>query len=504
MERNRLSRRSFLALTTMAAAGMTLKPAFGESQDLAYLTLKEASELVRRKTVSPVELTATCINRIETYNPALNAFITVTKDQAMETARAMEAEQRRGKWRGPLHGIPVALKDNIDTAGLRTTAASELFKDRVPPEDAEVARRLKNAGAVLLGKTNLHEFALGGTSAISYFGPVHNPWALDRIPGGSSGGSGAATAAGLCFGSLGTDTAGSVRIPASYCGIVGFRPTYGRVSSRGTIPDSWTLDQVGPLCRSVEDAALMLGAIAGYDELDPASVNVQVPNYGLTIQAQVPKLRLGLPRVPFFDGLDPEVEKAVAAAIEMLRGLAAEVRDITSPIVAAPLLEIWTKVAGAESYTYHSKWLAESPEKYQAATRRRLLTPTSAGVQGQNSAEMKASAYLEARRQLDLLRREIRKVFANIDLLILPTLLSPPATVAQGADPTIVNIRNTAPFSVLGLPALSVPSGFTTAGLPIGLQIVGAPFAESTVLALAHAYERETEWHKRHPKLDLA
>jgi aspartyl-tRNA(Asn)/glutamyl-tRNA(Gln) amidotransferase subunit A len=271
----------------MAAAGMTLKPAFGESQDLAYLTLKEASELVRRKTVSPVELTATCINRIETYNPALNAFITVTKDQAMETARAMEAEQRRGKWRGPLHGIPVALKDNIDTAGLRTTAASELFKDRVPPEDAEVARRLKNAGAVLLGKTNLHEFALGGTSAVSYFGPVHNPWALDRIPGGSSGGSGAATAAGLCFGSLGTDTAGSVRIPASYCGIVGFRPTSGRVSSRGTVPDSWTLDQLGPLCRSVEDAALILEAIAGYDELDPASVNVPVPNYGLTIQALV-------------------------------------------------------------------------------------------------------------------------------------------------------------------------------------------------------------------------
>jgi len=485
----------------MAAAGMTLNPAFGESQDLAYLTLKEVSDLVRRKTVSPVELTVTCLKRIEAYNPALNAFITVTRDEAMETAHAMEGEQRRGKWRGPLHGIPVALKDNIDTAGIRTTAASELFKDRVPSEDAEVVRRLKVAGAVLLGKTNLHEFALGGTSVVSYFGPVHNPWALDRIPGGSSGGSGAATAAGLCFGSLGTDTAGSVRIPASYCGIVGFRPTSGRVSSRGTVPDSWTLDQLGPLCRSVEDAALILEAIAGYDELDPASVNVPVPNYGLTIQARVSKLRLGVPRVPFFDGLDPEVEKATATAIEVLRGLAAEVRDITSPIVAAPLMEIWTKVAGAESYTYHSKWLAESPEKYQAATRRRLLTPTNASVQGQNSAEMKASAYLEARRQLDLLRREVRKVFANVDLLILPTLLGPPATVAQGADPTVVSIRNTAPFDVLGLPALSLPSGFTSDGLPIGLQMVGAPFAESTVLALAHAYERETDWHKKRPKL---
>jgi len=504
MEPDLLSRRSFLALTTMAAAGMSLNPAFGESYDLAYLTLKEASELVRRKTVSPVELTSTCLKRIEAYNPALNVFITVTRDQAMETARAMEAEQRRGKWRGPLHGIPIALKDNIDTAGVRTTAASELFKDRIPSEDAEVVRRLKNAGAVLLGKTNLHEFALGGTSAVSYFGPVHNPWALDRIPGGSSGGSGAATAAGLCFGSLGTDTAGSVRIPASYCGIVGFRPTSGRVSSRGTVPDSWTLDQAGPLCRSVEDVALMLGAIAGYDEFDPSSVDLPVPDYGLAFQTHVSKLRLGVPRVPFFEGLDPEIDKATVTAIEVLRKLSAEVRDFTSPIVAAPLMEIWVKVAGAESYTYHSHWLSESPEKYQAATRGRLLTPNNAGVRGENSTEMKASTYLEARRQLDMLRREIGKLFANVDLLILPTVVSPPVTIAQGANPTIVNPRNTASFAVLGLPAISVPSGFTTAGLPIGLQIVGAPFAESTVLALAHAYERETEWHERHPKLDLA
>src|SRR6266700_1432103 len=317
MEPNRVSRRSFLALTTMAAAGMTLKPAFGESQDLAYLTLKEASELVRRKTVSPVELTATCLKRIEASNPALNAFITVTRDQAMETARAMEAEQRRGKWRGRLHGVPIALKDNIDTAGVRTTAASELFKDRVPSEDAEVVRRLKNAGAVLLGKTNLHEFALGGTSSVSYFRPVHNPWALDRVPGGSSGGSAAATAAGLCFGSLGTDTAGSVRIPACYCGIVGFKPTYGRVSNRGIVPLSWSLDHVGPLCRTVEDAALMLGVIAGYDELDPSTADIPVPDYSSAFEVQASKLHLGVPRTPFFEGLDPEIAKAVENGIEL-------------------------------------------------------------------------------------------------------------------------------------------------------------------------------------------
>src|SRR5215469_2351400 len=413
MQPESLSRRSFLALTTMAAAHTALKPAFGESQELSYLTLKEASDLVRRKTVSPVELTADCLKRIETYNRTLNAFITVTANQAMKDAHAMEEEQVRGKWRGPLHGIPIAVKDAIDTAGVRTTAGSELFKDRVPSEDAEVVRKLKNAGAVLLGKTNMHEFALGGTSAVSYFGPVRNPWALDRIPGGSSGGSGAATAAGLCFGSLGTDTAGSVRIPASYCGIVGFRPTSGRVTSRGTVPDSWTLDQVGPLCRSVEDVALMLGAIAGYDESDPSSVDLPVPNYGLAFQTQVSKLRLGVPQVPFFEGLDPEIDKATAAAIKVLQKLTAEVRDLTSPIVAAPLMEIWVKVAGAESYTYHSHWLSESSEKYQAATRARLLAPNNTGVQGENSIEMKASTYLEARRQLDVLRREMRKVFSD-------------------------------------------------------------------------------------------
>src|SRR5438105_4554544 len=216
------NRRSFLA----AAAGLALKPGSAASQDLAGLTLKKASELLRSKAASPVELTRACLKRIESYNAPLNAFITITAEEALKTAREMEAEQRRGRWRGPLHGIPIALKDNIDTAGIRTTAASELFKDRVPSEDAEVVRRLKKGGAILLGKTNLHEFAYGGSSSISYFGPVHNPWALDRVPGGSSGGSAAATATGLCFGSLGTDTGGSIRIPASFCGIVGFKPTY--------------------------------------------------------------------------------------------------------------------------------------------------------------------------------------------------------------------------------------------------------------------------------------
>src|SRR5579871_894879 len=305
------SRRSFILGT---CGSMALS---AESNHTSF-TLAEAAERVRKKAISPVELTNDSLQRIERLNPRLNAFITVTAESALSEARAREAEAQRGRWRGPLHGIPIALKDNIDTAGIRTTAASELFKDRVPSEDAEVVRRLKNAGAIILGKTNLHEFAYGGTSAISYFGPVHNPWALDRIPGGSSGGSAAATAAGLCFGALGTDTAGSVRNPACYCGVVGFKPTYGRVSNRGVVPLSWTLDHVGPLCRTVEDAALMLAAIAGYDEQDPTTINTPVPDYRRMLKVQTPNLRLGLPQRPFFDSLDPEIAKAIDAAIMVL------------------------------------------------------------------------------------------------------------------------------------------------------------------------------------------
>jgi aspartyl-tRNA(Asn)/glutamyl-tRNA(Gln) amidotransferase subunit A len=491
MEPTRLSRRSFVALSTMAAAGVTLKPAFVESQDLAYLTLKDASELVRRKTVSPVELTATCLKRIEAYNPSLNAFITVTPDQAITDARACEAEQLRDEWRGPLHGVPIALKDNIDTAGIRTTAASELFKDRIPSTDAEVVRRLKNAGAILLGKTNLHEFAYGGSSSVSYFGPVHNPWALDRIPGGSSGGSAAATAAGLCFGSLGTDTAGSLRIPASYCGIVGLKPTYGRVSKRGVVPLSWTLDHVGPLCRTVEDAALLLSVIAGYDELDPSTAAIPVAEYGRATE-QGSKLRLGIPRTPFFEGLHLEIAKAAETAIKVLSKLTATIQEIKLPKASIPIDEIYAKVRSVEAYTYHHQWISDSPNKYQAVTRQRII---------QNAADITTSDYVQARLQLDLLRRQVNRVFAVVDLLAIPTLPSPPVLIADGANPTAVTIRNTAPFDVLGLPAITVPCGFTASNLPIGLQIVGAPFMESTVLALAHAYEKETEWHKRHPIL---
>ena len=468
-------------------------PASGRLQELADVTLKKASEMLRSKATSPVELTQACLKRIASYNSLLNAFVTVAEEQALVAAREAEAEQRRGRWRGPLHGIPIALKDNIDTAAIRTTAASELFRDRIPSEDAEVVRRLKNAGAILLGKTNLHEFAYGGSSSITYFGPVHNPWALDRIPGGSSGGSAAATATGLCFGSLGTDTAGSVRIPACYCGIVGFKPTYGRVSNRGVIPLSWTLDHVGPICRTVEDAALMLGVIAGYDEQDTTTMNVPVPDYSRDLRTHPSKLRLAIARTPYFDDLDPEIAKAVETAIGVLSRLTAGVSEVTLPLAGFLPGDPFSNLRAIEAYAYHAEWITKSPEKYQRVTRDRIIQ-LSAGVQ--------AADYVQARRQLDRLRREIKNTFSNVDLLITPTMPRPPVPIEEGATFEAVPTRNTAPFDVFGLPTISVPCGFMSAGLPIGLQIIGAPFAESRVLALAHAYEQVTEWHNRHPKLN--
>ena len=486
-------RRRFLATGLSAAIALSLKPetftpVARSSADLADLTLKQAANLLRTRKVSAVELTQACLARIDARKSSLNAFITVSDEQALATAREMDVELRKGKWRGPLHGIPIAVKDNLDTAGIQTTAASELFKDRIPSEDAEAVRRLKRAGAILLGKTNMHEFAYGGSSSISYFGPVHNPWALDRVPGGSSGGSAAAMASILCFGALGTDTAGSIRLPASSCGVVGFKPTYGRVSNRGVVPLSWTLDHVGPICRTVEDAALMLGAIAGYDALDPTTVNIPVPDYSRLFNARPATLHLGVPRTPFFDNLDPEIGKAVEEAIEVLRRLTASVRDVQLPPAPGG-----RAIVGPEAYAYHAQWITESPQKYQPATRERIL---------QFASAVSSKDYVEARRRCDIVRREIAGVFALVDLLVLPTMSSPPSAIepiAAGAALDTGRIRNTSPFNVMGLPAISVPCGLTRAGLPIGLQIVGAPFAEPTVLALAHAYEQATNWHTRYP-----
>ncbi len=481
------TRRQFINAAAAFVAAGRLR---AQNVDPAGLTLKEASEAIRTRALSPVQLTEACLNRIAVYNPKLNAFITVMKAQAMEQARALEAEQRAGRLRGPLHGIPIALKDNVDTAGVRTTAASAVFAERVPTQDAEVTRRLKEAGAILIGKLNLHEFAWGGTSATSYFGPVRNPWSLERNPGGSSGGSAAAVSAELCFGALGTDTGGSIRTPASFCSIVGFKPTYGLVSIRGIVPLVWSLDHCGPMTRRVEDAAMLLQVLAGYDRMDISSVEHAIPDYTAALRQPVSGLRIGIPRAPFFDLADEEIVAAVENAIQVLAKMTRGTREVSIPSTTGVNLP-------GETYAYHDEFFQRAQNLYQIPVRRNL----------QRGAEARAHTYVKGWRELQLLRRTIGDSFREIDVLVLPTRRRSPRTVEaalkreESDKPRNPEMENTGQFNILGLPAISIPCGFTSAGLPIGLQIVGAPFAESRVLALAHAFERVTEFHKRKPPI---
>jgi aspartyl-tRNA(Asn)/glutamyl-tRNA(Gln) amidotransferase subunit A len=457
-----------------------------------FTSIVETAEMLRKRELSPVELTKTCLAEIERLNPALNAFVTVTGEMALAQARAAETEILRGNWRGPLHGIPIALKDLIDVAGIRTTAASALFKNRVPEEDAEIVRRLKNAGVVLLGKQNLHECAYGGSSMISYYSEVHNPWDLACIAGGSSGGSAASVAAGMCCGAVGTDTAGSVREPAALCGVVGLKPTYGRVSVRGVVPLSLSLDHVGPITRTVSDAAVMLQAIAGYDAKDTNSANVPVDDYLATIGNGGKPSKIGIPRKFFYEDLDPEIALAMEEALGVLRGLAGDFSEIDVDVPTDRTLQT------AESYAYHAEFVTRSPELYQPETLRRI----------RRGEDISAAEIGQRRRELEQIRSEIHKVFDRVDVLVTPTTPVPASTIAElKRDPDLLRprelllLRNTRPVNVWGLPAISIPCGFTTAGLPIGLQIIGPQWREDRVLQLAYAYEQSTARHKRSPKL---
>ena len=429
------------------------------------LSLEDASGLLRRKEISPVELTRSCLRRIEELNPTINAFITVLAESALDQARVAEAEILTGDWRGPLHGIPIGLKDLIDTAGVRTTCGSAVFAERVPSKDAAVARLLKNAGAILIGKQNMQEFAWGGTSASSYFGPVRNPWDTERIAGGSSGGSAAAVAAGMCFGAVGTDTGGSVRQPAAFCGIVGLKPTYGSVSMRGVFPLSPSLDHVGPLCRSVTDTALLFQVIADHDKLELLDVQK--------------KPRIGVVRRPFFEDIDPEIESAFNKALKTLRELVVDVVEVELPPTPAA-------VQAPEVYAVHAKYFAESPELYGRWMRERL----------QQATDISTVAYIEARWELDRLRQVASDVFSQVDLLVTPTSPVPPITIdeAMQMSPSPAGERwlwNTRPFNAFGWPTISIPCGSTRAGLPIGLQIAGPNFSEASLLSFAYALEQQ-------------
>ncbi len=453
-----------------------------------FTSICELAPCLRRGEISPVEITQQCLSRIEMLNPALNAFITALSESALREAREAEAEILRGRWRGPLHGVPIALKDLIDTAEVRTTAASAHYEHRIPMEDAEVVRRLRQAGAVILGKNNLHEFAYGASSLVSHFGDMHNPWDLGRITGGSSGGSAAAVTARLACAAIGTDTAGSIREPASLCGCVGLKPTYGRISSRGVIPLSPSLDHVGPLAATVADAAIVLQAIAGYDAADITMSDVPVTDYVSAMKEGVKSLRVGVPRTYFFDELDSEVASAMDHALRAVETMVANVREVT--------LDISTdrSVQAAESYAYHSENVAKYSDLYQPETLRRIRT----------GEEVSAAEYIRRRRELEEARQNIHAEFAEVDLLVTPTTpMAAPAIAdlrvnAEALRPAELKLlRNTRPFNVWGLPAISVPCGFTQGGLPIGLQIAGPPWREELVLRLAHAYEQATAWHKR-------
>jgi len=490
-----LSRREF-AVSMVGAAAVAARPLEAQrskpaaSDGLAALPLSEVSERIRSSAVSPTELVQATLARIDIYNPKLNAFIAITRAEALAQAKVLDAEQQAGRLRGPLHGIPIALKDNIDTAGVRTTAASAVFDDRVPAEDAEVARRLRAAGAILLGKLNLHEFAMGGTSATSYYGPVRNPWALERSPGGSSGGSAAAVATDLCYGALGTDTGGSIRTPASYCGIVGLKPTYGLVSIRGIIPLTLSLDHCGPMTRTVRDAAMLLNVIAGYDRMDIASVEYPAEDYVAALQRSVAGLRIGVARTPFFDLIDSDVAKAIDEALGVVKKLTKSMTDVALPTTR-------DITVGAETYAYHEELVTRMAGRYMIPTRRAL----------QNGANAKAADYVRARWKLETLRRTIDEAFRDVDLVVLPTRRRTPRTVEAAIKreetdvPRNPELENTGAFNAYGIPAVSVPCGFTSGGLPVGLMIAGPRFSEGNVLALAHAFERATDWHTRKPPI---
>jgi aspartyl-tRNA(Asn)/glutamyl-tRNA(Gln) amidotransferase subunit A len=485
-----ITRRSVLA---GAAAGAVLAGARASAQrgdELTSLSIDEASARIAARELSPVELTRVYLERIERLDGRINAYITVLAEQALAQARALEAELAAGKRRGPLHGIPIALKDNIDTAGTRTTAASAVYADRVPAEDAECVRLLRAAGAVFLGKLNMHEFAYGGTCVVTAFGPVHNPWSLAHTPGGSSGGSAAAVAARLCAAALGTDTAASIRFPAAVCGVVGLKATHGLASIRGIVPLSELHDHVGPLARSVADAAVVMTALAGYDADDPVSIRAPAENYRDAIGQPVAGLRIGTPREPFFAGIDTEIAAATERALAVLRGLTASVADVALPFVdTGPVLS-------AEIYEYHAALVADPARRalYKPVTLERIL----------GDGKVTAPAYIASRRQMLLARRRIAALFDDVDVLVTPTTMAPPVTIdaALAAVPNEFSmIRNTLPFNAYGLPTISVPCGFTQSGLPIGLQITGPHLGEARVLALAHAYEQATEWHRRAPTL---
>lgn len=468
-----------------------------EGLDLANLSIVRAARALRDKELSPLELTEAYLRRIEELNPQVNAYITVTAERALEDARRATEELAAGKARGPLHGIPIAHKDLYETAGIRTTGGARIHTNHIPEADCTVARKLREAGTILLGKLNTHEYAFGVTTNNPHFGPTRNPWDLERIPGGSSGGAGAAIAAGLATATTGSDTGGSIRMPASVCGVVGLKPTYGRVSKAGVLPLSYRFDHTGPLTRTVEDAALMLNAIAGYDPGDATSLRVPVEDATAGLGAGIRGLRIGVPRGYFFDHLEDEIAEAIETAITEFTRLGAKVCDVAIPGVAEAVGGLFGFVI-AEAQEIHADSLRDRPDDFGADLRAIL-----------EGAAPDTAALMASLRACDALTAAMRTMLETVDVLITPT--TPITAVRIGQESVrygdmeesvmFAMIRCTAPFNATHLPALSLPCGFSRAGLPVGMQVVGRPFDEATVVRVGHAFEQATNWHSRTPEL---
>jgi len=468
------------------------------SDALVYASIGELAPRIRAGDVSPVEVTTAVLSRIEQLNPTLNAFITVTAESALAQARQAESEIGRGVYRGPLHGIPVSLKDLYDTAGVRTTGGSRILAERVPTTDATATRKLAEAGAVLVGKTNLHEFAYGTTTLNPHYGQTRNPWDLERITAGSSGGSGAAVAAGLSYLSMGSETGFSIRRPAAFCGVVGLKATYGRVSRHGVLPCAWSLDHAGPLTRTVRDAALALNAVAGYDAGDPASARAPVPDFTALLGRDIKGLRVGIPRHHFAGRVEPAVEAAFEAAVKVFADLGAIPVEVRMPRArfAAPAS---TTTMHAEVVAVHASWIRQRPEEYGADVRERI----------QIGLCVTAEDYLRAQRIRRWIAEEVADVFTSVDLLATPTTPTVATRIAESpaalGDPGFVVEESLFNFlrlyALVGIPAISVPCGFSPNGLPIGLSLAGRPFDEARVLQAAHAYEGVTSWQQRRPPL---
>jgi len=466
-----------------------------DKKELPFLTASQLSRLIETKEVSPVEATEAYLDRIEAVDPKLNSYITVTGEQALEAARKAEHEIATSQHRGPLHGVPMAVKDQFNTAGIRTTGGSSILKDNIPDEDATVITNLKKAGAVMLGKLNMSEFAMAEIYNHPY-GTPRNPWDLERNPGTSSSGSGAATAASLCATSLGEDTGGSIRGPANFSGLVGLRPSHGRVSRHGVLGGSWSMDTVGPISRSVEDAAITIQAIAGYDPKDRYSWNVPVPDYRQALTGDIQGIKLGVVQERMDSpNLDPEVRDTVAKSISALGELGASSQDVSIPL--APKAGALTmSILSVEWSNLHRPLFEPNIDELDHNNKIRFLT----------GSVIPAQFYYKAQKIRAVLRQQILDALEQVDVLVLPTgpVTAPPVESVPGVQSKehaltglAGRISFTGPFNLAGTPALSVPCGFSSSGMPMGLQIVGRPFAEETVLRVAHAYEQTTEWHNR-------